>query len=117
MSGLTTHILDSTHGQPASNVKIDLYVLNGNQLDHLKTVTTNSDGRLDYPLLSKEEIQQGNYEIVFHIGAYFRELNNDLKEPLFLDSVPVRFGVSDKEAHYHVPLLVSPWGYQVYRGS
>lgn len=118
MAGLTTHILDLTNGVPASGVKIELYSYrtDGGKY-HLKTSLTNSDGRLDQPLLKPEETEAGEYEIIFHIGDYFRGNNTDLKEPLFLDQVPVRFGVSQPETHYHVPLLVSPWGYQVYRGS
>jgi 5-hydroxyisourate hydrolase len=117
MSGLTTHILDLMHGQPAGNVQVDLYEVVDSKHYFLKSDTTNSDGRLDMPLLTAEEIQQSKYEIVFHIGDYFRHRVKELKEPLFLDEVPVRFGISERTAHYHVPLLVSPWGYQVYRGS
>lgn len=119
MSGLTTHILDLTHGQPASKVKIELYFSETAQGEWqlLKTAVTNSDGRLDHPFLSEKEIQIGNYELVFHIGDYFRKKEIKLPDPPFLDKIPVRFGISNPESHYHVPLLVSPWGYQVYRGS
>lgn len=118
MAGLTTHILDLTNGIPASGVKIDLYICQTDEeKQHIKTSFTNSDGRLDEPLLKSEEVEAGEYEIIFHIGDYFRGNNSSLMEPLFLDKVPVRFGISQPETHYHVPLLVSPWGYQVYRGS
>lgn len=118
MAGLTTHILDLTHGVPAAGVTVELYSYqDGHEKQHKKTSVTNSDGRLDEPLLSPEETKIGDYEIIFYIGEYFRKKDTALQEPLFLDVVPVRFGISDAGSHYHVPLLVSPWGYQVYRGS
>ncbi|MCP3029926.1 hydroxyisourate hydrolase [Halobacillus sp. A1] len=117
MAGLTTHVLDLTHGTPADHVEIDLYTIKGKNKEHIKTDTTNLDGRLDAPLLTELEIQQGEYEIVFHIGSYFKRKGVELEEPNFLQTVPVRFGISEPDSHYHVPLLVSPWGYHVYRGS
>lgn len=119
MSGLTTHILDLTYGTPASHVEIELYYQENSlsQWQLLKTAVTNSDGRLDQPLLSIKEIKIGSYEILFHIGDYFRRKKIELADPPFLEKVPVRFGIADPATHYHVPLLVSPWGYQVYRGS
>ena len=117
MSGLTTHILDLTHGQPASNVTVDLYYFSKEERHLLKTAVTNSDGRLDQPLLSAEEMNLGTYELTFHIGAYFRKMATSFPDPLFLDQVPVRFGISNLDSHYHVPLLISPFGYQIYRGS
>ncbi|MFC4321803.1 hydroxyisourate hydrolase [Litchfieldia salsa] len=119
MSGLTTHILDLTHGKPAANVKVDLYVVTeaSGILEYRKSVVTNDDGRLDTPLLVEDEMKVGEYELVFYVGEYFRAKEMELTEPHFLERVPVRFCISDVEAHYHVPLLVSPWGYQVYRGS
>jgi len=118
MSGLTTHILDLTHGKPAANVKVELFYLTGDTADRWQVSTnyTNNDGRLDAPLLTGDETVIGEYELVFHIGEYFRQTSL-ASEPPFLNTVPVRFGISDVDAHYHVPLLVSPWGYQVYRGS
>lgn len=122
MSGLTTHILDLTHGIPASNVTVELYFQEekkSTSLDWtlLKTAKTNYDGRLDQPLLSAKEMKIGIYELVFHIGDYFLSRKIPLPNPPFLNTVPVRFAIADTERHYHVPLLVSPWGYQVYRGS
>ncbi len=116
MSGyLTTHVLDIARGLPAAGMKIELYRMNretgGREL--LKTTRTNDDGRTDEPLLEGEEFKRGVYEIVFHAGECFGEGN----DPPFLDRVPVRFGISDLEAHYHVPLLASPWSYSTYRGS
>ncbi|KAA9028583.1 hydroxyisourate hydrolase [Niallia endozanthoxylica] len=118
MTGITTHILDLTHGTPASHVKIELFIQEGTSgWKHLKTTATNDDGRLDVPLLTEEEMKIGVYELIFHIGEYFRRKDIPLPDPPFLELVPVRFGISDVNRHYHVPLLVSPWGYQVYRGS
>ena len=119
MTGLTTHILDLTHGTPASSVTIELFIQEEttSEWKRLKIVVTNSDGRLDAPLLMEEEMKIGIYELVFHVGEYFRKKDVILPDPPFLELVPVRFGISDVKAHYHVPLLVSPWGYQVYRGS
>ena len=108
MKGLTTHVLDTTHGRPAAGVKIELWSLDDACL--LKTVTTNADGRTDSPLLEGDEFATGNYELFFFVGDYFGERR-------FLDRVPVRFTIDDAEAKYHVPLLVSPWAYSTYRGS
>lgn len=83
----------------------------------LKTTITNDDGRINEPLLSIDEMREGEYELLFSIGDYFREKGVVLPEPAFLDKVSIRFGIADCKTHYHVPLLISPWGYQVYRGS
>lgn len=118
MSGLTTHVLDTARGRPASGMGIELWRLESDgSRDLLKEVRTNANGRTDEPLLSGEEFEVGTYELVFAVGHYFLESGVDLSTPLFLDRVPVRFGVSDPGAHYHVPLLVSPWSYSTYRGS
>lgn len=117
MTGLTTHILDLTHGMPAADVLIQLSRLEGSGATVIKSAKTNQDGRLDDPLLSKHEIQIGEYELLFYIGDYFRGKDVSLPEPAFLDKVSIRFGIAEEDVHYHVPLLVSPWGYQVYRGS
>ena len=108
MSGLTTHVLDTTRGVPAAGMTIELWSLGTAEL--LKTVVTNADGRTDDPLLEVEEFTAGTYELVFHVGDYFGERR-------FLDRVPVRFNIVDAETKYHVPLLVSPWAYSTYRGS
>ena len=113
---LTTHVLDTAHGCPASGLRIDLSVIapdGGARL--LKTVMTNSDGRTDGPLLT--DLDVGHYEIAFHVGAYFRRLGASTADPPFLEVVPVRFAVADPHRHYHVPLLVAPWSYTTYRGS
>jgi 5-hydroxyisourate hydrolase len=106
--GLTTHVLDTARGRPAAGVRIDLLRVADGEL--LRTATTNADGRTDAPLLGAGELQAGEYELVFAVGDYFGER-------AFLDRVPVRFSIADPEAHYHVPLLVSPWSYSTYRGS
>lgn len=106
MKGLTTHVLDTMQGRPAAGMKIELY--SAGKL--LKTVMTNADGRTDAPLLDETEFATGAYEIVFHVGEYFGDRR-------FLDQVPVRFRISNAEAKYHVPLLVTPWAYSAYRGS
>jgi 5-hydroxyisourate hydrolase len=108
MKSLTTHVLDTMNGRPAAGMKIELWSLGTSRL--LKTVTTNGDGRTDSPLLADDECVVGGYEIVFHVGDYFSERR-------FLDRVPVRFNITDGDAKYHVPLLVSPWAYSTYRGS
>ena len=108
MSALTTHVLDTMRGRPAAGVKIELWSLDKKTL--IKTVQTNSDGRTDAPLLEGNSMNAGSYELVFFVGDYFGEKK-------FLDRVPVRFNISDPNAKYHVPLLVSPWSYTTYRGS
>lgn len=110
---LTTHVLDTANGRPAAGLEIELFRIEGDDRRSLKTVRTNADGRTDEPLLNEDEFERGVYEIVFRVGGYFGEGG----EPPFLDLVPLRFGVSDPEAHYHVPLLASPWSYSTYRGS
>ncbi|CAN7688178.1 hydroxyisourate hydrolase [Peribacillus frigoritolerans] len=117
MKGLTTHILDLTHGHPASEVDIELYRWEESTRRLLNTAATNLDGRLDYPLLALNNMQTGGYELLFYIGDYFRKKGLQLSDPAFLDKVSVRIGINNSSSHYHVPLLVSPYGYQVYRGS
>ena len=115
MGRLTTHVLDTSSGRPASGLKIELFRY-GND-DPVLTVTTNSDGRVVGPLLEGGALSTGAYELRFHIADYFRAGGTDLPDPPFLDIVPIRFGISDADAHYHVPLLISPYGYSTYRGS
>ncbi len=112
---LTTHVLDTAHGKPASGMRFDLLMLHGDHSHHVLTGNTNADGRADKPLLSGDEFHLGAYELIFHVGQYFERLGVDLETP-FLDLVPLRFVMSEM-GHYHVPLLVSPFGYSTYRGS
>ena len=114
---LTTHILDAAHGVPAKGVKIDLIALGDGSPRHITTIVTNDDGRSDAPLLAGDAFVAGVYQLDFHIGDYFRARGTALPEPAFLDVVPIRFGIADQEAHYHVPLLASPFSFSTYRGS
>ncbi len=117
MGYLTTHVLDTAHGCPAAGMRIDLFRLDGEARSLVTSVETNADGRYDGPLAEGEAFGAGTYEIVFHAGAYFRGRGVDLPDPPFIDLVPVRFGIASPDDHYHVPLLVSPYGYATYRGS
>ena len=118
MAGLTTHVLDVARGVPARGVRIDLYEVGDDGARMLAAATTtNSDGRTDRPLIAPNDARAGKFELVFHAGDYFRSQGAKLADPPFLDVVPIRFAVADPGAHYHVPLLVSPWSYSTYRGS
>ncbi|GAA6190168.1 hydroxyisourate hydrolase [Phaeobacter gallaeciensis] len=117
MSGyLTTHVLDTALGSPAQGLRIDLYKISGDSRVHLNTLTTNSDGRTDVHILAKDRFETGVYELVFHAGAYLDAHAAPSDAPRFLDQIPIRFGLSEAK-HYHVPLLLSPFGYSTYRGS
>jgi 5-hydroxyisourate hydrolase len=106
---LTTHVLDTAAGKPGAGIAITLHLISGSERTLLAETVTNSDGRTDQPLLSGDAVKAGLYEITFAVGDYF--------QGGFLDTVPVRFLLSDPTAHYHVPLLCSPWSYSTYRGS
>jgi len=118
MGKLTTHVLDLARGRPAVGIRLDLWQLDlaTDQRVLLCSVRTNSDGRTDQPLLHGDDFRPGTYELVFHVGDYFRDFPT-VTDPPFLSTVPVRFTVTDATAAYHVPLLVAPWGYSTYRGS
>ncbi|WP_413869273.1 hydroxyisourate hydrolase [Albidovulum sp.] len=113
---LTTHVLDTARGRPAEGVRIALYRLSSGGRERLAEAVTNADGRTDAPIL-RQGFAPGRYELVFHAGDYLRASGQAGTEPLFLDEVPIRFGIAEGEAHYHVPLLLSPYGYATYRGS
>ncbi len=118
MGRLSTHVLDTAHGRPAANVAIELHRLaDDDQWIFLKRSQTNSDGRNDAPLLTGEQLLPGTYRLSFFIGAYFSQQGSSAGAPSFLDIVPVRFTIAEPDRSYHIPLLVSPWGYTTYRGS
>ena len=113
MGQLTTHVLDTAHGRPAAGMRIDLFRL-GETEECVAVATTNADGRVDEPLLEGATLVNGVFELRFHAGAYLRAQS---VEPSFLDVIPIRFTVEAADEHYHVPLLLSPFGYTTYRGS
>jgi 5-hydroxyisourate hydrolase len=113
---LTTHVLDTATGKPAAGLAVSLR-LAGKHGTALASRETNADGRCDPPLLDGEAMAAGTYDLIFEAGAYFDALRLNLPEPKFLDQVIIRFGIADTDAHYHVPLLISPFGYSTYRGS
>ncbi len=113
---LTTHVLDTARGVPAEGMKIDLYSLDGPRT-LVRSMVTNSDGRTDSQILPENEFKTGVYELVFHAGAYLNASGTPPESPRFLDEIPIRFGISDPDSHYHVPLLISPFGFSTYRGS
>lgn len=117
MGKLTTHVLDTAHGRPGAGIAIELFRLEGGLRTGLGRYRTNADGRCDAPLLEGAALQQGVYELEFALGDYFAAQGVSVPEPRFVDVVTLRFGIADPGAHYHVPLLASPWSYSTYRGS
>lgn len=113
---LTTHVLDTARGCPAAGVTVELYRIEGESRDLIRALQTNADGRTDTPMLPQAEFETGVYELVFHAGDYIDPEFGPPERPRFLDEIPIRFGM-DEAAHYHVPLLLSPFGYSTYRGS
>jgi 5-hydroxyisourate hydrolase len=114
---LTTHVLDTARGMPASGMTVTLYRIAGDNPKRLAQMITNADGRTDSPILPKSDFVCGTYELVFEAGAYLSSIHTKAENPRFLDVIPIRFGISDPDSHYHVPLLLSPYGYSTYRGS
>lgn len=114
---LTTHVLDTSLGLPAADLQIQLYALTGQNRHHIRTVKTNNDGRTDGPILPCAEFKLGVYELVFMTEDYLKRTAPAQAAPFFLADIPIRFGINDLDAHYHVPLLLSPYGYSTYRGS
>ena len=113
---LTTHVLDTALGKPAAGMRIDLFRIDGEARQFLRSLVTNEDGRTDSQILPAEEFAIGSYELVFHAGDYLDRTETPAEDPRFLDVIPLRFGMS-QEQHYHVPLLLSPFSYATYRGS
>ena len=116
MTKLTTHVLDVYSGKPGYGIKVDLYQIQNNKREMLNSVILNNDGRTDKPFIEGSNFKEGQYELVFFVGDYFKKITEIPKIP-FLDDVVVKFGISNANEHYHVPLLVSPWSYSTYRGS
>ena len=114
---LSSHVLDTYHGRPAAGVTIELFEIGKSARALLVQAVTNRDGRPERPLIADGPLRNGTYELVFHIGNYFRSCGVTGDARPFLDQVPVRFGISEPEGHYHVPLVTTPWSYSVYRGS
>jgi 5-hydroxyisourate hydrolase len=117
MGRLSTHVLDTGRGRPAAGLAITLYRITATGREAVRQATTNADGRTDGPLLEGEGLRAGVYELVFAAGAYLRATGQAGPDPLFLDEIPIRFGVADAAQHTHVPLLLSPFAYSTYRGS
>ena len=116
MTKLTTHVLDVYSGKPGKGIKVDLYYIENNKREKLISAILNNDGRADQALIEGENFKEGQYELVFFVGDYFKKITELPKIP-FLDDVVIKFGISNSKEHYHVPLLVSPWSYSTYRGS
>jgi len=114
---LTTHVLDTARGCPAEGIPISLYRVSGNSHKKIAQTVTNKDGRTDTPILDAAHFKTGTYELIFFTGDYLRATSQTSEDLLFLDQIPIRFGLADGTAHYHVPLLLSPFGYSTYRGS
>ncbi len=114
---LTTHVLDQARGRPADGVRILLYQISGNSHRKIAEHLTNADGRTDAPMLTGDAFRAGGYELVFCAGDYLRRTGQAAGDVLFLDEIPIRFGITDATAHLHVPLLLSAYGYATYRGS
>jgi 5-hydroxyisourate hydrolase len=117
MGRLSTHVLDTRTGTPAAGMRIEFAALDQGTWRKLKTFNTNADGRTDEPLMTGDAMRTGEFRIVFHVAEYFRAQGVALPDPPFLDRVPIRFGIADANAHYHVPLLCTPWSFSTYRGS
>ncbi|MEO0586251.1 MAG: hydroxyisourate hydrolase [Planctomycetota bacterium] len=113
---LTTHVLDTSAGRPAAAMRVELFRVDDGGAALLAEVRTNDDGRVDGPLLEGDAFGVGRYELRFHVGAYFAAVG-DAAAGRFLEVVPIAFRIDDASAHFHVPLLVTPWSYSTYRGS
>jgi len=115
MTKLTTHCLDTFSGKPAKGIKVDVYSISEKR-EKIKSITLNNNGRSEKPLIEGANFKEGQYELVFFVGDYFKKITTLPKTP-FLNEVVIKFGISNPQEHYHIPLLVSPWSYSTYRGS
>jgi len=117
MGQLTTHVLDISAGLPAAGLQIDLHEWSSDSPALLASVTTSKDGRSPAPLLSGAAFRAGRYSLTFHVAAYFRARGVVLPDPPFIEEALIRIGIAQPDQHYHVPLLIAPWSYSVYRGG
>jgi 5-hydroxyisourate hydrolase len=117
MARLSTHVLDTALGKPAAGIAIELHLVVPGGRTLLASAVTNADGRTDAPLFAGNRLEVGTYELTFHAGDYLRRVASDLPDPPFLDDVVVRVGIADPDGNYHIPLLLAPHGYSIYRGS
>jgi len=117
MASLSTHVLDTSRGMPASGIPVELHVIEPGRRRLVASSVTNADGRTDHPLLSADQLEVGVYELTFRAGGYLSTLGTAVSDPPFLGDIVVRVGIADPIGRYHVPLLLSPYGYSVYRGS
>jgi 5-hydroxyisourate hydrolase len=117
MARISTHVLDITRGTPAHGIAVELHLVKGGERRLIAAVTTNSDGRTDAPLITGDSLETGIYELSFHAADYFHRLGVALTDPPFMGVIVIRIGVASSAGNYHVPLLVSPYGYSTYRGS
>ena len=117
MGHLSTHVLDTARGVPAAGVLVEVRLVVGHESTRVAAAATNAQGRTDAPLIAGDQLERGTYELTFHVGDYFRSAGMPLSDPPFLDQVVIRIGIADTTAAYHVPLLISPYGYTTYRGT
>ncbi len=117
MTGLTTHVLDLTLGKPANALEISFYTAQSDRKELIANFVTNSDGRLDKPIFEQSNIREGWYEMVFHAGKYLMVKHKMREADLIFDNISICFQINDLKQHYHIPLLLSKFGYSTYRGS
>ena len=117
MARISTHVLDISRGAAAQGIAVELHLIKGAERRLIAAVTTNADGRTEAPLASGDRLEAGVYELTFHAADYFHRTGITLSDPPFLGVVVVRIGIADERGNYHVPLLLSPYGYSTYRGT
>jgi 5-hydroxyisourate hydrolase len=117
MASLSTHVLDTSRGMPASGIQVELHLIEQGQRRLVASSVTDADGRTDPPLLAADRLDVGVYELTFRAGAYLAATGAAVADPPFLGDIVVRVGLAEPSGRYHVPLLLSPYGYSVYRGS